>query len=44
MATAEFDKFAGIFSAGLSQHHLLGLEIAQLAGSQCEELRPWQRS
>ena len=30
MATAEFFKFAGILSAALSQHHLLGFEIAQL--------------
>ena len=30
MATAEFSKFAGILSATLSQHHLLGFEIAQL--------------
>ena len=30
MATTEFSKFAGILSATLSQHHLLGLEIAQL--------------
>ena len=30
MATAEFSKFAGILSAVLSQHHLLGFEIAQL--------------
>jgi len=30
MATAEFSKFAGILSAALSQHHLLGPEIAQL--------------
>ena len=30
MATAEFSKFAGILSAALSQHHLSGLEIAQL--------------
>ena len=29
-ATAEFSKFAGIFSAALSQHHLSGFEIAQL--------------
>ena len=29
--TAEFSKFAGILNAGLSQHHLLGFEIAQLA-------------
>ena len=27
---AEFSKFAGILSAALSQHHLLGFEIAQL--------------
>ena len=27
MATAEFSKFAGILSAALSQHHLLGVEI-----------------
>ena len=30
MATAEFSKFAGILSASLSQHHLLGFETAQL--------------
>ena len=30
MATAEFSKFAGILSAGLSQHHLSGFAIAQL--------------
>ena len=30
VATAEFSKFAGILSAILSQHHLLGFEIAQL--------------
>ena len=30
MVTAEFSKFAGILSTALSQHHLLGLEIAQL--------------
>ena len=30
VATAEFFKFAGIMSAALSQHHLLGFEIAQL--------------
>ena len=29
VATAEFFKFAGILSAALSQHHLLGFEIAQ---------------
>ena len=29
-ATAEFSRFAGILSAALSQHHLLGFEIAQL--------------
>ena len=28
--TAEFSKFAGILSAALSEHHLLGFEIAQL--------------
>ena len=28
VATAEFYKFAGILSAVLSQHHLLGFEIA----------------
>ena len=27
---AEFSKFAGMLSAALSQHHLLGFEIAQL--------------
>ena len=30
MASAEFSKFAGILSAALSQHHLLGFEIVQL--------------
>ena len=30
MATAECSKFAGILSAVLSQHHLLGFEIVQL--------------
>ena len=30
MATAEFSRFAGILSAALMQHHLLGFEIAQL--------------
>ena len=30
VATAEFFKFAGILSAALSQHHLLGFEVAQL--------------
>ena len=30
MATADFSKFSGILSAALSQHHLLGFEIAQL--------------
>ena len=29
VATAKFSKFAGILSAALSQHHLLGFEIAQ---------------
>ena len=30
VATAELSEFAGILSAALSQHHLLGFEIAQL--------------
>ena len=30
MATAESSKFAGILSAALSRHHLLGFEIIQL--------------
>ena len=30
VVTAEFSKFAGRLSAALSQHHLLGFEIAQL--------------
>ena len=30
LATTEFSKFAGILSAALSQHPLLGFEIAQL--------------
>ena len=34
MATAEFSKFTAILSAALSQHHLLGFEIAQLEEAQ----------
>ena len=30
VATGEFSQFANILSAILSQHHLLGFEIAQL--------------
>ena len=30
VATAEFSKFAGMLSAALEQHHLLGFDIAQL--------------
>ena len=30
VGTAEFSKFADILSAALSQHHLLGFEIAQV--------------
>ena len=30
VGTAQFSKFAGILSAALEQHHLLGFEIAQL--------------
>ena len=30
VTTDEFSKFAGVLSAALSQHHLLGFEIAQL--------------
>ena len=30
MATAEFSKFAGILSAALPQHHLLGFDIAEV--------------
>ena len=30
VATAEFSKFPGILSEALSQHHLLGFEIAHL--------------
>jgi hypothetical protein len=30
IASAGFSKFAGVLSAALSQHHLLGFEIAQL--------------
>ena len=29
-ATAELSRFTGILSVALSQHHLLGYEIAQL--------------
>jgi len=30
VTTAEFSKFDGVLSAALSQHYLLGFEIAQL--------------
>ena len=30
VTTAEFSKFASVLNATLSQHHLLGFEIAQL--------------
>ena len=30
VATAAFSKFAGMLSAALSLHHILGLEVAQL--------------
>ena len=30
LATVEFSKFAGILSAALEQHHLLGFEVALL--------------
>ena len=33
MATAEFSKFAGILSAALSQHHLLGFQFSSVAQS-----------
>ena len=35
VATAEFSKFAGILNAALSQHHLLGFEIAH---SICQQI------
>ena len=38
LATAEFFKFAGMLSAALSQHHLLGFEIAQLKFHNLQEL------
>ena len=41
-ATAKFSKFAGIVSAALSQHHLLGFEIAQLDFSSAD-LRKWDK-
>ena len=49
VATAEFSTFAGILSAALSQHHLLGFEIAELEFHHLHELclswcflRPWE--
>ena len=30
VATVQFFKFAGILSAALSQHHLLGFEVVQV--------------
>ena len=43
MGAAEFSKFADILSAALSQHHLLGFEIAQLEKIEGERRRGWQR-
>ena len=40
MATAEFSKFAGILTAALLQHHLLGFEIAQLEWN-CQNTKDW---
>ena len=37
MATAEFSEFPGKLSAALSQHHLLGFEIAQLDENTCKQ-------
>ena len=41
VATAEFSKFVGILSAALSQHHLLGFEVAQLEFHHFHWLRSW---
>ena len=41
VATAEFSKFAGILSAALSQHHLLGFEKTQLTHSRCPIKSCW---
>ena len=37
MATAVFSRFAGILSAALSQHHVLGFEITQLVGQNIKD-------
>ena len=42
VATAEFSKFAGIFSAALSQHHLSGFQRAQLEFHQITEVVLWR--
>ena len=42
MATAEFSKFAGILSAALSQRHLLGFEITQLAMTPHSSVLAWR--
>jgi len=41
MTTAEFSKFVGMLSAALSQHHLLGFEIAQIVGSSRKARDTW---
>ena len=43
VATPEFSKFVGVLSAALSQHHLLGFEIAQLEekGMTVDEIAGW---
>ena len=38
--TAEFSKFAGILSVALSQHQLLGFEIAQLEFKEIQPVHP----
>ena len=41
VATAEFSKFAGILSEALSQHYLLGFEIAQPKFCHLHSLCSW---
>ena len=42
VATAEFSKFAGILSAALSQHHLLGFEISPSPVNKTFDLFVWK--
>ena len=43
MATAEFSRFADMLNAALSQHCVLGFEIAQLVGQNIKDTKRGKR-